>query len=117
MTEYFTSKNKIKAVRQLVRVMCVLYFEDITPRELDAMSSIIMAGEVGSNSKILYITDYKTTKEGYNQQLDRLYKKGILVKKDHRTGKKLHPLFDNILKTLKGDFSERSMVITYDVNE
>lgn len=113
MIKYCTSKNKIKAIRQLVQTLCIFYFESVTNRELDVLCEIIHAGEVGYSSKITFILNYKSTKENYSQLLDRLSKKGILIKKPNRSGKEVHSYFKDV-KDIVENKKDKFIIIEYD---
>ena len=113
MISYSTSKDKIKAIRQIVQTLCIFYFEDVTSRELDVLCEIVHAGEVGYNSKTAFMVNYKSSKESYFQVLDRLYKKGVLCKKAFRTGKEVHPYFKDIGDIVEGK-KDNLILIQYD---
>lgn len=115
MVNYFTSKDKIKAIRQLVQTLCIFYFEDVTSRELDVLCEIVHAGEVGYDSKTAFMLNYKSSKESYFQVLDRLYRKGVLRKKEFRTGKEVHPYFKYIRAIIDGK-KDSLILIQYDVS-
>ena len=115
MLSYSTSKNKVKAIRQLVQTLCIFYFEDITSRELDVLCEIVHAGEVGYDSKTAFMLNYKSSKESYFQVLDRLYRKGVLRKKEFRTGKEVHPYFKDIRAIIDGK-KDSLILIQYDVS-
>ena len=83
--------DRKKAIRQFVRTFCIFRFSDISNRELDLLCEIINAGEVGERAKKNFIVSYETTKENYSQVVKRLYDKGILINKERRNGKELHP--------------------------
>ena len=134
MLSYSTSKDKVKAIRQLVQTLCIFYFEDVTSRELDVLCEIVHAGDVGYDAKTAFMLNYKCTKESYFQVLDRLTKKGILLKKPYKTGKELHSYFKNIRQLVEGNLSphkfeikvgettlltldDRFVIIQYDVAE
>lgn len=116
MLSYSTSKNKIKAIRQLVQTLCIFYFEDVTSRELDVLCEIVHAGEVGYDSKTSFMVNYKSNKESYFQVLFRLTKKGILQKKQYKTGKELHPYFKDIRYVVEGK-KDKFIVLQYDAIE
>lgn len=116
MLSYSTAKNKPKAIRQLVQTLCIFYFEDVTSRELDVLCEIVHAGEVGYDSKTAFMLNYKASKESYFQVIDRLSKKGILLKKQFRTGKELHEYFKDIQYIVEGQ-KDKYVVIQYDVAE
>jgi hypothetical protein len=113
MLSFYTSKNKMKAVRQLVHTLCIFYFEDITPRELDVLCEIVHAGEVGYDSKMSFIVNYKASKESYFQVLDRLTRKGILKKKEYKTGKEVHEYFKNVRDIVEGK-KDKYIILQYD---
>lgn len=134
MLSYATSKDKVKAIRQMVQTLCIFYFEDITSRELDVLCEIVHAGEVGQDAKTAFMVNHKCTKESYFQVLDRLTKKGILQKKQWKTGKEIHSYFKDIISVVKGNMSphtfevkvgdvslmkipDRFIVIQYDASE
>lgn len=112
MIVYSSSTNKIIAIRQLVHTLCIFYFQDVTPRELDVLCEIINIGEVNYKVKNSFMINYKTTKENYAQILNRLTKKGILIPKENRTGKELHRHFLDIKGIIDG-FKERFLVLEY----
>lgn len=114
MIKYSSSKDKIKAIRQLVHTLCLFYFDDVTKRELDVLCEIINIGEVNYEVKDSFIINYKTTKENYAQILNRLSKKGILVSKKNRTGRDLHPYFEDIMDIINGK-KDKFILIEYDV--
>ncbi len=114
MLSYSTSRDKVKAIRQMVQTLCIFYFDNITSRELDVLCEIVHAGEVGFDSKTSFMVNYKASKESYFQVLDRLTKKGILQKKQFRTGKELHAYFKDIRYIVEGK-KDKFIIIQYDV--
>lgn len=111
MLSYATSKDKVKAIRQVVQTLCIFYFEDITSRELDVLCEIVHAGEVGMDAKNSFMMNYKCSKESYFQVLDRLTKKGILQKKQWKTGKEIHSYFRDVISLVKGNMSAHTFEI------
>ena len=111
MLAYATSRDKVKAIRQVVQTLCIFYFEDITSRELDVLCEIVHAGEVGMDAKKSFMMNYKCSKESYFQVLDRLTKKGILQKKQWKTGKEIHSYFRDIIGIVNGNMSEHTFEI------
>lgn len=116
MLSYSTSKNKLKAIRQLVQTLCIFYFEDVTSRELDVLCEIVHAGDVGYDAKTSFMVNYRTSKESYFQVLDRLTKKGILHKKQYKTGKEIHAYFKDIRDIVEGK-KDKFVIIQYDAVE
>lgn len=113
MLVYSSSKDRIKAIRQLVHTLCLYYFDNVTDRELDLLCEIINIGEVCAQAKNNFIINYKTTKENTAQILSRLTNKGILVKKQFRTGKDLHPYFLEIKDIVDGK-KDKFILIEFD---
>lgn len=111
MLSYATSKNKTKAIRQLVQTLCIFYFEDITSRELDVLCEMIHHGVSGTDSRDAYMIKHKASKESFFQVKDRLTRKQILQKKQYRTGKELHPYFENIKQMVEEDVSHHKFDI------
>lgn len=116
MLSYSTSKDKVKAIRQLVQTLCIFYFEDVTSRELDVLCEIVHAGDVGYDAKTAFMLNYKCTKESYFQVLDRLTKKGILQKKQYKTGKEIHEYFKEVRYIVEGK-KDKFIILQYDVAE
>ena len=83
--------DRKKAIRQFVKTFCIFRFQDISSRELDLLCEIINVGEVSERSKKNFILNFETTKENYSQIVKRLSDKGILINKERRNGKELHP--------------------------
>jgi hypothetical protein len=111
MLSYATSKSKAKAVRQLVQTLCIFYFEDVTSRELDVLCEMVHHGVSGTDSRDSYMINYRASKESFFQVKDRLTKKGILQKKQYKTGKELHPYFENIKQMIDGNLSPHNFEI------
>ncbi len=109
---WFTSNDSVVAVRQLVHILCILYFKDVSPRELDLLCEIINVGELSIEAKKAFEISYKTNKNNTAQYLKRLSEKGILVEKRYKTGKELHPLFKEILSIKNGELN-KVIVLTY----
>lgn len=115
MINYFTSTDKVKAIRQLVQTLCIFYFQDVTNRELDVLCEIVYAKGVGAEAKSAFMMNYKCTKDSYFQVLDRLTKKGILRKREYRTGKELHEYFQDIIDISEGK-KDKYVVLQYDAS-
>ena len=116
MLSYSTARDKVKAIRQLVQTLCIFYFEDVTSRELDVLCEIVHAGDVGYDAKTAFMLNYKCTKESYFQVLDRLTKKGILQKKQYKTGKEIHEYFKEVRYIVEGK-KDKFIILQYDVTE
>ena len=91
MLKLNSDTNRKKAIRQFVKTFCIFRFQDVSSRELDLLCEIINVGEVSERSKKNFIVNFETTKENYSQIVKRLSDKGILINKDRRNGKELHP--------------------------
>lgn len=102
MLKYHTKTNKFVATRQLVQLLCILYFEDVAERELDLLCECVMAGSLCDEAKESFIINSQTTASNWAVTLSRLSKKGILVERPHRTGKKLHPYFNDVIDIING---------------
>jgi len=93
-----SSENKEVAIRQIVQTVCIFNFADVTARELDLLCELLASGGVNEQSKKRFLINYKTSKENYGQLIKRLSDKGILINKDHRNGKELHNIFEQLIK-------------------
>lgn len=113
MLKYCSSRDKIKAIRQFVHTLCIFYFDNVTNRELDLLCEIIMYGDVCKDAKDSFMINYRTTKENTAQILNRLTTKGILVPKMYKTGKELHPYFQEIRYIAEGK-KDKYVVLEYD---
>ena len=113
---YFTSPDRAKAVRQFVQTLCTFYFEKVTPRELDVLCAIVFVGKVDYDAKNMFMLNHQASEDVYNQNLDRLKKKGILLKKEFRTGKELHPHFMNHKNLIESDEKEKLLVLKFAIN-
>jgi hypothetical protein len=98
MIRLIGSEDKVKAIRQLVRVFCIYEFEDVSDKELDLLCEIIYAkGDIHEKAKKNFILNYKVSKSNFGQIVYRLGKKNILVPQTNRNGKQLHPSFQLLL--------------------
>ncbi len=114
MIQWSTKKDRVVAIRQLVSILCTLYFEEVTSRELDFLCEVISVGEVSKEAKDRFMINYKTSKENTAQILTRLTNKKILVSKKYKTGKDLHSYFKDILDIVDGK-QAKGIVLIYDV--
>lgn len=115
MIKWSTKKDRVVAIRQLVSILCTLYFDEITDRELDLLCEIINVGEVCKEAKDSFMINYKTSKENTAQILTRLTNKGILKPKLYKTGKELHPYFKNVMDIADGKL-DKAIILYYDGN-
>lgn len=97
------SENKVEKVRQLTHILCLLDFQDITPRELDLLCEFIYNGGVNDKAERAFRASYKTSSANYYTVSKRLYDKGIIVddvksvlNSNHIIGKKLHSTFESL---------------------
>jgi hypothetical protein len=116
MIKWSTKKDRVTAIRQLVSILCILYFDEITKREVDLLCQIISVGEVSKEAKDSFMISHKTSKENTAQILTRLTNKGILVPKKYKTGKELHPFFTNVMDIVDGKLP-KAVILMYDGGE
>lgn len=90
------SDSEVERIRQIVHILCITTFQDVTPRELDVLCEFVLF-DYGKEAKNSFMLNYKTTEANFNQIVKRLTDKGILLPKPYKNGKLLHPDF----KTLK----------------
>lgn len=109
----FTSKDRVKATRQLVSLVCTLYFDYVTKRELDLLCEFVNAGGVCREAKNSFQINYKASKENTAQILTRLTHKKILVSKPHRSGRQLNQHFTDILEVVQGKKNNK-IIVTFD---
>jgi len=93
-----TSKNTVERVRQIVHMVCISYFSDVTARELDVLYEYVLHGRTHSARASFILNNPSATKANFSVICDRLYKKGILLNNPIRQGKLLHPVFENVRK-------------------
>lgn len=118
IVQWSTKPNKVTAVRQLVEVLCTLYFEGLTKRELDLLCEIVYVGDVSNEAKKSFMVNNKgVSRSGVENLMSRLTEKGILVNKEniykYRNGRKLHSIFDTLMSILKGD-ANKKIIINFD---
>lgn len=111
-----SAQNKIEAIRQFVQTVCIFSFRDVTGRELDLLCELLRCGGVNDKAKTSFMVNYKTTKENYGQLIKRLADKKILVEQDRRNGKKLHPLFLQVLELYINNDKEHHLIIKWQSN-
>lgn len=114
MLKYSSSKDKVKAIRQLVHTLCLYYFDNVTDRELDLLCEIIAVGRVCKEAKDSFMINYQTSKENTAQILNRLTNKKIIIPREYRTGKDIHPYFHDIKDIVEGK-KDKFILIEYDV--
>ena len=111
-----SAQNKIEAIRQFVQTVCIFSFRDVTGRELDLLCELLRCGGVNDKAKTSFMVNYKTTKENYGQLIKRLADKKILVEHERRNGKKLHPLFLQVLELYINNDKEHHLIIKWQSN-
>lgn len=108
-----SSPNKVKAIRQFVQTVCIFSFTDITNREMDLLCEILRCNGVNDKAKKAFIMNYETTKENYGQLIKRLSDKGILIDKEQRNGKNLHPTFYQVLELYINNEKEHHLILKW----
>lgn len=91
-----TSRDSVKKVRQLTRAFCIFRFTDISERELDLLVEILYSKGDFEEAKNAFMINYDLTEVNYNVVKSRLFKKGILKKKDNKLGMVMHEELDNL---------------------
>jgi hypothetical protein len=85
----------VEKIRQIVHILCITTFQDVTPRELDVLCEFVMF-DYSKEAKNSFILNYNTTEANFNQIIKRLTDKGILLPKPYKSGKTLHPDFKKL---------------------
>lgn len=111
-----SSENKVMAIRQIVQTVCIFNFSDVTGRELDLLCELLACGGVNDQAKKRFLINYKTSKENYGQLIKRLSDKGILINKDFRNGKDLHPLFEQLITLYIENSNKALLAVIWKVN-
>lgn len=89
------SENNVEKIRQIVHILCITTFQDVTPRELDVLCEFVLF-DYSKEAKNSFMINYKTTEANFNQVVKRLTHKGILIPKPYKNGKLLHPDFKKL---------------------
>jgi hypothetical protein len=117
VVQWSTVPNSVTAVSQLVRIMCTLYFQDLTQREVELLCEILNVGELTKEAKKSFMLNYNTSVQVTENLIFRLTQKGILVQKDnlykYRTGKQLHSIFDTLKSILNGE-ADSKIILNFD---
>ncbi len=103
------SDNAVERVRQLVHILCITTFQDVTPRELDVLCEFVLF-DYGKEAKNSFMLNHNTTEANFNQIVKRLTDKGILIPKPYKNGKLMHPDFKK-LKELYIDDSNDFLIV------
>lgn len=117
IVQWSTVPNGVTSVMQLVQVLCVLYFENLTQREIELLCEIINTGELTKEAKKNFMLNYNTSPQVTENLISRLTQKGVLVQKDnlykYRVGKKLHDIFDTLKSVLNGE-ANKKIILNFD---
>jgi hypothetical protein len=104
------SDNGVEKVRQIVHILCLTTFQNVTPRELDVLCEFVMFGYT-REAKNSFVLNYNTTEANFNQIVKRLTEKGILIPRPYRDkGKLLHPDFEK-LKSIYVDNKHEYLIV------
>jgi len=83
--------NSLERIRQLVQIMCITRFKDITPREIDVLCEYFQS-ETTEDIINSFKLNTGTSSTNFYQTSKRLAEKGILIPiKNKDIGKDLHP--------------------------
>lgn len=82
---------------------------------MDLLCEILRCNGVNDKAKKAFMLNYDTTKENYGQLVKRLSDKGILIDKEQRNGKNLHPTFFKVLELYINNDNQHHMILKWKV--
>lgn len=117
IVQWSTTPNLVTSLRQMVQVLCILYFESITEREIDLLCEIINTGELTKEAKRSFMLNYNTSVQVTENLITRLSQKGILVNKinvyKYRSGRVLNKQFDTLISVVNGQ-ANKKVILNFD---